>query len=236
MSDAAATTEAEFWHVQLPNGEVRYWSLEELDDAFQKDLVDAKTYVLKEGDTTWQKLGELLGLDEDAQHVSIPVAPYSVSMSTPQAMRLSDAPAALSIRPVVSDVDLEDDDDLVAAMKPKRKNVAFVGGGVAAALLIAIVGITHASAGSEEKAAAAAPPPPPVVAAVAPPAVDPTPTLSDDMKRALLDADKARAAKTAAKAAENAKYKTTAGSYRQPKSGQVFHKGGNKYDPLNSGN
>jgi hypothetical protein len=119
-------------------------------------------------------------------------------------------------------------------MKPKKKNVAAIGGGVAVALLVAIVGISHASSGSEQVAAAAQPPavvaPPPAVDPV--PAVAPQATLSDDMKRQLLEADKARAAKSAAKAAENAKYHTTLSSYRTPKSGQVFHKGGNKYDPL----
>jgi hypothetical protein len=232
MSDASAT-EAEFWHVQLPTGEVRYWSLEELDEAFQRDEVTAKTYVLKEGDTTWQRLGELLGLDEaGADLVSVPVAPYSIGSTPPPSF---DGAGANSIRPVVFDtIDIDDDDALVAAMKPKKKNVAAIGGGVAAALLVAIVGLSHASSGSEPVAAAAAPPP----AVVAPPpAVDPLPaapvaTLSDDVKRSLLDGDKARAAKAAAKAAENAKYHSTVTTYRAPKSGQVFHKGGNKYDPL----
>ena len=85
MTESAAT-EAEFWHVQLPSGEVRYWSLEELDEAFQRDEVDAKTYVLKQGETTWMRLGELLGLDEvpaTPQQVAVPIAPYTIGSIPP---------------------------------------------------------------------------------------------------------------------------------------------------------
>jgi hypothetical protein len=245
MNDVQAT-DAEFWHVQLPSGEVRYWSLDELDEAFQRDEVDAKTFVLKVGDTSWQRLGELLGLDEEPAAAAPVIAPVMAPVQSfapaaaPESFRgsdfASDFPGALSIRPVVSD--LGDDDEDFAALKPKRKNVAFIGGGVAVALLLAIVGITHASSGSEPTAAAAAAAQPAPVVAPPPPAVDPVavaPTLSDDVKRELLLADKAREVKSAAKAAENAKYHTAAKStYRAPKSGQVFHKGGNKYDPLNS--
>lgn len=124
-------------------------------------------------------------------------------------------------------------------MKPKRKRLAFVAGGAALALILGIVGITQASSGTGQKAAAAAAPPPAVVippvdpVAAAPSA--PRAELSDDVKRSLLEKDKARAAKAAARAAENAKYRSTSPSYAPvPKSGPVFHKGGNQYDPLNS--
>jgi hypothetical protein len=245
MSEPSATPEADFWHVQLLSGEVRYWSLEELDEAFQRDEVDAKTYVLKEGETTWQRLGELLGLDEVAPDVvAVPVAPYSISSTVPPSIAppSSEAPGALSIRPVVSDLD---DDEVMAAMKPKRKNVAAIAGGVAVAALVLIGAVTHAASGGDDKATAAAAAPPPVAVSAPPVTTDEAAaaahsTLSDDQKRALLEADKVREAKAAAKAAEraaeNAKYRTNTSTYRTPKSGQVFHKGGNKYDPLNAGN
>jgi hypothetical protein len=227
-----ASTEADFWHVQLPTGEVRYLSLEELDEAFQRDEVDAKTYVLKQGDTTWQRLGELLGLDEvGSDLVSVPVEPYAASVPPPSGVQ--------SIRPVVSDVDDIDEDEAMAAMKPKRKNVAVFAGAGAALLLLAVVGLSKASGGSGEKTAAAAPPPAAMaLPAAAAPVEEAVPhnTLSDDQKRALLGADKAREAKSAARAAENAKYKSSVYVNRTPKSGAVFHKGGSKFDPLNSGN
>jgi hypothetical protein len=259
MADAA-TTEAEFWHVQLPSGEVRYWSLEELDEAFQRDEVDAKTYVLKEGESAWQRLGELLGLDEVPSVPSvlaipaIPAAPlaagpitYTVppySMATPASVRVSEPPSALSIRPVVSDVsDVGelDDDLLVASMKPKRKNLAFFGGGAAAALVLVIVAVAHGSSGGDEKVAAAAPaPPPPAAVDDSDPTVaatnDAPRVLSDDVKRRVLEADKDRAAKAAARAAENARIHGNFSAIRAPKSGAVFHKGGNQFDPLSVGN
>jgi hypothetical protein len=252
----AQTTDAEFWHVQLPSGEVRYYSLEELDEAFQRDEIDAKTFVLKQGETTWERLGALLGLDEDEAESPVAAAPavatpavVIASVTPPPVSIITPAPAsfgdgAMSLRPMVSDLsDIGglDDDDLAAAMKPKRKNMAFIGGGVALALILGVVGITKASSGSAEStAAAAAAPPPAVVAPVAEPApvVAPQATLSDDMKKSLLEADKAREAKmaekSAARAAESAKYHVKSASYRTPSTGKVFHKGGNKYDPLNS--
>jgi hypothetical protein len=242
MTDASpTTTEAEFWHVQLPSGEVRYWNLEELDEAFQRDEISAQTYVLKEGETTWMRLGELLGLDEVPEKVAVPIAPYSIGSVPPPSS--ADVASVNSIRPVVadlSDMDLPDD-DLVAAMKPKKKNMAFIGGGVGVALLLAIVGLTRASGGSEAPVAAAAPPPPPVVApAPETAAVSAQSTLSDDVKRQLAEADKAREAKSAQKAAERAaeaaKYASHHPGHGVAKTGNVFHKGGSKYDPLNAGN
>jgi hypothetical protein len=233
---AADTAETDFWHVQLLNGEVRYWSLDELDEAFQRGDVDGTTFVLKQGDTAWVRLGELLGLDE-AESAPAPAAYASVA---PAALQVDTAPV-WSIRPVVADLDvpspLDLDDDLVA-LKPKRKKVIVMAAGAAAVLMLGIAAVSSAG-GGDAKAAAAAPPPPPVVAPP-PPVVDtpaPAPVLSDDMKKSLLAADKSRATKAAEKAADRAKSRAVSAShagYRTPKSGQVFHAGGNKYDPLNS--
>src|ERR1700722_1060488 len=111
---AADTAETDFWHVQLLNGEVRYWSLDELDEAFQRGDVDGTTFVLKQGDTAWVRLGELLGLDE-AESAPAPAsaAPAHASVA-PAALQVDTAPV-WSIRPVVADLDapLDLDDDLV---------------------------------------------------------------------------------------------------------------------------
>jgi hypothetical protein len=236
MNDVQVT-DAEFWHVQLPSGEVAYWSLDELDEAFNRDAVDANTFVLKVGEASWQRLGELLGLDEAPAAAAV-VAAVPVSIA-PASFGGNDLYGAQSIRPVVADLSDLDDDDLAAAMKPKRKNLAAMAGGAVVALALVIVGITHAASGSDGAVAAAAAPTPveAVVAAPDPAAADPgspQATLSDDMKRQLLAADKVREAKAAARAAETAKYHTHSRSYRAPKSGNVFHKGGNKYDPLSA--
>jgi hypothetical protein len=238
MNDAHAT-ETELWHVQLPSGGVCCWSLDALDAAFQTGEIGPKTYVRRLGDIEWQRLEVLLGLDES--ETSPPPAPRPVVAPTPSvAFPASDPRSAVSLRPVVSTVADLDDEYLAAAMKPKRKNLAYVAGGAALALVLGVVGITHASSGSDEKAAAGAQPPAPVaVAPVSDPAAAapsaPRAELSDDVKRALLEKDKTRAARVAAQAAENAKYRSTSPSYAPvPKSGPVFHKGGNQYDPLNS--
>jgi hypothetical protein len=235
MSEAQAV-ETDFWHVQLLNGEVRYWSLDELDEAFQRGDVDATTFVLKQGETAWLRLGELLGLDESES-----APPPSTSSVAAASLQVDTAPV-WSIRPVVSDLEAPapslDLDDEMVALKPKRTKLFAIGGGAAAVLTFAIVAVSSASGGDAKSAAAAAPPPP--VVAAAPPPVEtaaPVAALSDDMKKSLLAADKARAAKAAEKSAERAKTRAASaphGSYRQPKSGQVFHAGGNKYDPLNS--
>jgi hypothetical protein len=228
MSEAQ-TAETDFWHVQLPTGEVRYWSLDELDQAFQRDDVDAGTFVLKQGESKWLRLGELLGLDESA---SAPVSPEAPAPD----LHVETAPV-WSLRPVVldesssSDIDLEFDE---MAFKPKKKKLIAIGAGAAAVLVLAIAAVSSAS--SAAPVAAAAPPPPPVTVPAPQPVVDQTPAtapLSEDVKKSLLAADKARAARSAEKAKARAAASPPP-SYRAPKSGQVFHKGGNKYDPLNS--
>ena len=236
MSEAQ-TAETDFWHVQLLTGEVRYWSLDELDEAFNRGDVDGATFVLKQGDTKWDRLGELLGLDEPPPQASVSVAPASLAPASEA------AGAPWSLRPVVSDLgdaaplDLADD---VAAMafKPKRKKVIAIGAGAGAVLVLLIAGISSATSGGDPKVSAAAPPPvampaPPPVAAQEPAPQASTVQLSDDVKRSLIEGDKARAAKAAEKAKARAAA-SPAQSWRTPKSSQVFHKGGNKFDPLNS--
>lgn len=63
MNNANAT-DRELWHVQLPSGEVRCWSLDALDVAFQAGEIGPKTYVRRLGDMEWERLDVLLGLEE----------------------------------------------------------------------------------------------------------------------------------------------------------------------------
>jgi len=235
MSEAQ-TAETDFWHVQLLTGEVRYWNLDELDEAFQRDEVSAATFVLKQGETTWVRLGELLGLDEaESAPVAAPLASVAPIASLSAAPLQVETAPAWSLRPVAVDVDDLDIDLDQVAFKPKRKKVIAIGAGAGVALLLAIAAISSASTGPAPVAAAAAPPPPPVVTTPEP-VVEATPApapLSEDLKKSLMAADKSRAAKAAEKARARAAASPPP-SYRAPKSGQVFHKGGNKFDPLNS--
>src|ERR1700720_3855967 len=82
----------EQWHVQVEAGDVRLWTLDQLDAAFKAELVDESTFVLEVGKTEWMQLGTLLGGDDDASpavetapaynHVA-PVAPVIYSEPPP---------------------------------------------------------------------------------------------------------------------------------------------------------
>ncbi len=78
----------EQWHVQIEAGDVRLWTLDQLDAAFKAELVDESTFVLEVGKTEWMQLGTLLGGgsdDEDgAESEAAPPAPLAI-VSAPQA-------------------------------------------------------------------------------------------------------------------------------------------------------
>jgi hypothetical protein len=236
------TTEVELWHVQLSSGQVRCWTLDRLDEGFQRDEVGPQTYVCRVGDTEWQRLGLLLGLEAaPANPAPAPVvAPTMVSAVVPA--RPSEVPSANSVGPVAMSVHDIDDDVFATSMKPKRKKLGFVAGGVAVALVLGIVALTRIGGSADDKGGTtAAAQPPSATGDVAAASKDPAAQamahadLSDEVKKSLLEADKVRAAKAAARAAEAAKNRPTTSAYHPvPKSGPVFHKGGNQYDPLNS--
>lgn len=60
----------DIWHVRLASGETRPLSLEELDEAFNAGVIDAKTPVLKAGALQWSTLGQVAGLDTTPPPVS----------------------------------------------------------------------------------------------------------------------------------------------------------------------
>jgi hypothetical protein len=233
----------EYWHVQMPDGSVSTMTLDDLDAAFQAGAINEQTYVLKAGESTWATLAALLGLDEPSSatpppvvvgyppHPQATVAPYEVA-------------PVYSLRPVVSEVSDIDDLDFggPAFRSSKKKKMAIaasIGGAIGVVVLVAALG--SSSSASSVTAAAASPPPPAVqpVAAPAPPpppaeATPPADRFNDTQKKALIDADKARAAQQKAKmnaAAAAAPHRST--GYKSDGK-PVFHKGGNKYDPLNS--
>ena len=78
MSNFDATEDSEVWHVRLPNGDVRVMTVDQLDAAFQAGTIHADTMVLAEDATSWQRLGEVAGLDEaPTDDVAAPVNPSS---------------------------------------------------------------------------------------------------------------------------------------------------------------
>jgi hypothetical protein len=268
MSNLEAGSETEsndLWHVQLPTGEVRMWSLDQLDAAFQADLIDERTHVLQDGSTEWVKLGELLGLDSEpppssqapASHAPASYAPsyaggvQAVSV-TPGPVSVAPNSAALySVRPVVADIGGDDLDLDALAIRPRKKGLVLGVVGTAVAIgLIAIavtrLGGTAASAPPVSavssvlpvpvpEVAKASPPPAPVTVAPAPVEAAPAPAtstadsrLTPSQRKALANADKTADSRRKARAA--------AAPARAPRTSSkpVFHKGGNKYDPLNS--
>jgi hypothetical protein len=78
------------WHVQVEDGLVKLWSLDQLDAAFKAGLIDESTFVLEDGTHEWQTLGALLGGDEGEAAAPDPVvapapavAPASVVAPAP---------------------------------------------------------------------------------------------------------------------------------------------------------
>jgi hypothetical protein len=242
MANAVNGSMDDIWFVQLPNGNVRAWSLDELDAEFQKGTIDENALV-RQGSAPWSKLSALLGLDEAppasggmSVAVSLPPPPSSLAP-----MQMASAPPP----PVV--IGLDDDLDFMAP--PRSRKRGLVVGLIAAALVLcggvfALTKVTsgdasaatgsaaEASKASIAQVAAPTPPPPPPV--VQPPAQLDAPKgapLTDLQRKALLEADKNR--ERASKEAKDRRIKS-APPRRAPKSASPFHKGGNKSDPLNS--
>ena len=234
----------DLWHVQLASGERRVWTLDQLDAAYRASLIDEETFVCEPGSQRWATLGEVAGAGaEDA-----PPEPQPVSIAPPP------VEIAIDVAPPAYD----DLDDLELAFGKKRSKkglvmatlaLALVGGAAFTAtkhpeLLGQVKGaIASGQLGaSVTQAAAAAPSPVTPTPAPSPspvakssqsawtPVTTTTPSLSEDQKRALLDADKKREAEQDKKKAERAKH----APHHKTKTGNPFHKGGDSHDPLNS--
>jgi hypothetical protein len=245
------------WHVQLGSGQVCMMTLDLLDDAFQDGLIHEGTLVCREGTREWKTLAEVAGLVDDAQPgVGTPsvAPPPSFAPAPYSAGPLSTAPVAADIGEM--DFDLE----APSFRSPKRSRW----GWVTAATFVAVAALGFAKRGTLMNVMHGVPaatqafapvwenqgPSPAVGALVAAPlpaaAPAPTPTIAapadtpapeskftEEQRRALEEADK--------KVAQKQKQKQTELQNRQPdrprarvKSENPFHKGGNKYDPLNS--
>jgi hypothetical protein len=216
----------EIWQVKTAGGEVRSLSLDELDDAFQNGSIDGSALVLAPNATAWERLSDVAGLEEPSPASYPPVA------------------LANSIAPISSDQAALDSSDLdleTADLRPKRRGavVALAAGAlVLSGLALAFVrygghsaDIVVAAAGQSQAVVEAN-----VPAATSPakPAAEtldvPKGQLTEQQKQRLAEQDKAREAARAAR-----KAKTPAHVQKgTTKASNPFHKGGNKYDPLNS--
>lgn len=134
------------YHTQIEAGDVRLFTLDQLDAAFNAGLIHENTYVCLEGGSDWLTLGEVAGLgDEEPQSAPVPAAvsvpqsrpltaapaysAYAAAPSVAPAAPYSVAPMVMprSIAPVTNDLSFDDDFEMMA-MRPKRRAGKIVAG------------------------------------------------------------------------------------------------------------
>jgi hypothetical protein len=145
MSHAAVAQDEteDRYHTQIEAGDVRLFTLDQLDAAFNAGLIHENTYVCLEGGSEWLTLGEVAGLgDEEPVSAPVPVAQpvpqartaapawgVAASPSVIPAAPYSVAPMVMprSIAPVTNDLSFDDDYEMMA-MRPKRRAGKIVAG------------------------------------------------------------------------------------------------------------
>ena len=114
------------YYTQVEAGDVRLFTLDQLDAAFNAGLIHENTYVCLEGDSQWLTLAEVAGLgDEEPEVVSAPapVPYYGVAASRSVAPSPYSSPYYVppSIAPVTNDLSFDDSDADMMSMRPKRR-------------------------------------------------------------------------------------------------------------------
>ncbi|MDB4943596.1 MAG: hypothetical protein JWP97_3130 [Labilithrix sp.] len=228
----------DLWRVQLAGGEIRTMTLDALDEAFQAGTIDESTRVMAPGAHAWSKLAEAAGLDSTPDG-----APTSEANSlAPMAVDAPFAPSSAYL-PVAErslpDVDLDAlGDDAFKAKKGKvvaaiALAALLVGGLGFAASKLAPVTAAAANALQSEAALKGAAAQPRPASEEDQAAFNRLQQLTEEQRVKLLEADKAREAREAARRKEHAPAPGARRSGPQPKSGSPFQNGGDKYDPLN---
>lgn len=153
MSNAAVVQDEneDRYYTQVEAGDVRLFTLDQLDAAFNAGLIHENTYVCLEGDSTWQTLAEVAGLGDEEEEAPVS-APQLIAQPVPHAPHVPQAPqhnaygyavasapsmpapsapsvAPYSVAPMVMTPsirpvvnDLALDDDMdMLAMRPKRR-------------------------------------------------------------------------------------------------------------------
>lgn len=232
------THDEEIWLVQIGHA-TRAMTLDELDAAFNEGTIDEDTFVRRDGASKWVRLRDELGESEPAP-APVYQAPVPVLSPTPAPVVYQTYQQYNSVRPVVSELDM-DELDLDSPFAKKSNKAKFIVGGLVAAVACAVaaVGAQHigksapavdvnASVVQAVQAPQAVTPPPPVE--TAPPVVQ-KPALNEDQKKALSDKDTKFSQKQDA-------LKKARASQIVPKRGKTapppFSKGGSAYDPLNA--
>ncbi|HEY1954268.1 MAG TPA: hypothetical protein VGH28_01615 [Polyangiaceae bacterium] len=231
----------EIWLVQLQNGAVRAMTLDELDAAYQDGSIDEETFVRRDGASKWAKLRDELGGDEPAAPAPVPVpsatpSPVSYGAVPAYAPQLQAQQALYSTRPVVSEIDT-DELDMSPFKKSRKGTYAAIAGVAVLAIGAMAFGASRMGASASPDAVGAsvanAAQPPPQVTPPPPPTDTPSPasTLSEEQKKQLADLDKTHEKNWESKRKARDSYHAPAAWHP---SHTPFHKGGNKYDPLNA--
>ncbi len=226
-----ATDHEDIWHVQLPTGELRIFTLDQLDAAFQVGMIDESCYVRRDGSMKWRTLADELGSNPE---VPAP-QPQPQQYVSPTPSPVVTYQPIYSTAPMVSEIDL---DELPAGFKKSSKGkIVGVVGGLTAVAALAVFGVTKLGGAAQGAAAAAGAAVTVATPVAAPPPADPTPStqqnkLNDDQKKALADMDKANERK--ADERRKARIENAPKTSKPYKSEKPFSKSGNKYDPLNA--
>jgi len=159
MSNAAVVQDEteDRYYTQVEAGDVRLFTLDQLDAAFNAGLIHENTYVCLEGESQWLTLAEVAGLGEEEEEPAPVSAPQLIAQPVPQARAAAPQPFGVvaspsvpapssvspygaspmamtpSLRPVVNDLAFDDDLDMMA-MRPKRRAGKVIAGLVVLAL------------------------------------------------------------------------------------------------------
>jgi hypothetical protein len=144
------------FYTQVDAGDVRLFTLDQLDAAFNAGLIHENTYVCREGDSNWLTLADVAGLgDEDPEPAPISVvAPIphrggvAASPSIVPSAPYSVAPMTFvpSIAPTTKNLALDDLDDEMFS-KPRKRHAGKVIAGLAVAGLAALGFVVVSSGG-----------------------------------------------------------------------------------------
>src|SRR6478609_2626668 len=102
MASAVAQDEADDrYYTQVEAGDVRLFTLDQLDAAFNAGLIHENTYVCLEGDDKWLTLAEVAGLGEEEEPMPA-ASPYqSGVMTSPYAMPSAPSSIAPQVMPQI---------------------------------------------------------------------------------------------------------------------------------------
>jgi hypothetical protein len=104
----ASFADQEIWHVMIARDDLKRMNVDQLDDAFRLDIVDASTLVWKQGMDTWRRLGSIAGIDEEPETVirapARPLAPPPPPRPQPRSLAPAVNPFAATVNPFAATV------------------------------------------------------------------------------------------------------------------------------------